>query len=281
MNNSPSHYAPNDAALEESKLKALEQSISRLEADHAERSAQRRARYAEDARIQDRFRDLVFGHLRSKDVELKQLAEDRRRLIEGRPKLVRRPSMEGLSLRRSPDDAVKPLSFARVPPYDFTWGGASASTGGDITLSVQSLGNGERSVGGGIGFWFSDAAGNPGARFSTSVNFSYDWSEGAAAYAAHNHGRTWLTVWGMSENGWVATGSDQTPSWADSVGWYDSHHDSRGGSTSQEVFFNAKPNSLYACWVNASATVYADGGFLGFADSTIHMHIALVAVYVQ
>ena len=151
MNNSPSHYAPNDAALEESKLKALEQSISRLEADHAERSAQRRARYAEDARIQGRFRDLMFGHLRSKDVELKQLAEDRRRLIEGRPKLVRRPSMEGLSLRRSPDDAVKPLSFARVPPYDFTWGGASASTGGDITLSVQSLGNGERSVGGGIG----------------------------------------------------------------------------------------------------------------------------------
>jgi hypothetical protein len=68
MNNSPSHYASNDAALEESKLKALEQSISRLQADHAEQSAQRRARLAEDARIQDRFRDLMFGHLRSKGV---------------------------------------------------------------------------------------------------------------------------------------------------------------------------------------------------------------------
>jgi hypothetical protein len=54
MSNSPSQYTPNDAALEQAKAKALEQSISRLQADHAERSAQRRARFAEDARIQDR-----------------------------------------------------------------------------------------------------------------------------------------------------------------------------------------------------------------------------------
>src|SRR3982074_2091570 len=134
MSNSPSQYAPNDAALEQSKAKALEQSISRLQADHAERSTQRRARNAEDARIQDRVRDLMFGHLRSKEVELKQLAEDRRRLIEGRaPKLVRRLSMEGLPIRRSPDD-MAPRSLGRVPPYDFTWtsgsgqGGESATT---------------------------------------------------------------------------------------------------------------------------------------------------------
>jgi hypothetical protein len=73
MSNSPSQYAPNDAALEQSKAKALEQSISRLQADHAERSAQRRALNAENARIQDRVRDLMFGHLRSKEVELRSL----------------------------------------------------------------------------------------------------------------------------------------------------------------------------------------------------------------
>ena len=55
MIKSPSQYGSNDEALEHSKAKALEQSISRLQADHAERSAERRARNAEDARIQDEF----------------------------------------------------------------------------------------------------------------------------------------------------------------------------------------------------------------------------------
>jgi hypothetical protein len=55
----------------------------------------------------------------------------------------------------------------------------------------------------------------------------------------------------------------------------------RGGSTSQEVFFNARPNSLYCCWVNSSASVSADNGFWGFSNSAIDLHIVLVAVYVE
>jgi hypothetical protein len=118
MSNSPSNYTPIDA-LEQSKLdEALEQSKSRLAADHAERCAQRRARYAEDARMQDRVRDLMFGQqIRSKEVELKQLAEDRRKLIEGRPKLVRRPLLtKGLPIQPSP---ATPFTYGRFPPYDF------------------------------------------------------------------------------------------------------------------------------------------------------------------
>jgi hypothetical protein len=282
MSNSPSQHTPNDAALEQKKARALEQSIARLQADHAERSAQRRARFAEDSRIQDRAREVMFGPLQSKDVELKQLAEDRRRLVERRPKFVRHPLLTKgkLPIRRFSG------FFGRVPPYDFTWTSGSppdvtATTAGDIELSVQSLG-GERSAAGGIGFWFaSDAAGNPGQRFSTSVNFRYDWSESADLYVADNHGRTWLSVWGMSENGWVASSGDQFPSWGDHVGWYESHGDSRGGATSQEVFFNAQPNGLYCCWVNSSAACYADNGDFGFGISTIHLHIVLVAVYVE
>jgi hypothetical protein len=284
MSNSPSQYAPNDAALEHSKAKALEQSISRLQADHAERSAERRARNAEDARIQDRVRDLMFGHLRSKEVELKQLAEDRRRLIEGRaPKLVRRLSMEGLPIRRSPDD-MAPRSLGRVPPYDFTWtsgsgqGGESATTDGNIELNTQAFG--EKSVGGGIGFWFPAAAGGV-RRFSNTCRFSFEWSESADLYVADSQGRVWLSVWGMSENGWVGTSGDQFPSWLDHVGWYESHQNSGGGETSQELFFNAQPNGLYACWVNASIRCYADNGAFGFGLSTARLHIALAAVYVE
>ena len=283
-NLTPLYAAKDDAALEQSN--ALEQCISRLQADHAERSAQRRARYAEDARIQDRARDLMFGsHLRSNAVELRQLAEDRRKLIEGRPKLVQRPLLtEGLPIRRAPADTER--WFGKTPPYDFTWtsgsgqGGESATTGGNIDLNTQSLG-GEKSVGGGIGFWFSAGpGGDSAARFTTTCRFSLEWSQTAQLYVADNQGRVWLSVWGMSENRWVASSGDQYPSWIDHVGGYQSHHNSHGGETSQELFFNAQPNGLYACWVNASVRCYADNGFLGFADSIASLRIALAAVYV-
>jgi len=46
------------------------------------------------------------------------------------------------------------------------------------------------------------------------------------------------------------------------------------------VVFNALPDCLYACWLNASLYCYADNGFLGFADSDARLHIALNLVYV-
>ena len=162
MSNSGSDYTAMDAVKRSKLDAALEHSKSRLSAEHAERSAQRRARYAEDARMQARIRDLMFGdQLRSKEVELKQLAEDRRKLIEGRPKLVRRPLLtKGLPIQPSP---ATPFTYARTPPYDFTWtsgsgqGTETATTDGFIDLFVQGLGD-ERSVAGAIGFWFQAAA---------------------------------------------------------------------------------------------------------------------------
>src|SRR5436190_4582971 len=222
----------------------------------------------------------MFGQLRSKEMELKQLAEGRRRLIERRPKLVRRPSMEGLPIRRFSDD-MAPRTFGKVPPYDFAWtsgsgqGGESATTDGYIELNTQSIG-GEQNVGGGIGFWFPASVGGA-RRFTTTCRFSFDWSESAQLYVADNQGRVWLAVWGMSENDWVGASGDQFPSWLDHVGWYESHHNSQGGETSQELFFNARPNGLYACWVYTHLRCYADNGALGFADSTARLHIALAA----
>ena len=177
-----------------------------------------------------------------------------------------------------------PFTFAKPPPYDFTWtsgsgqGTETASTDGPIDLSTQALG-GEASVGAGIGFWFP-ARGGGARRFGTSISFSYEWSERAQLYVGDNHGRVWLSVWGMSENGWVGTSADQSPSWTDHVGWYDSHHDSRDGQASQELVFNALPNSLYACWINASLRCYADHGTLGFAVSTARLHFDLALVFV-
>jgi hypothetical protein len=84
----------------------------------------------------------------------------------------------------------------------------------------------------------------------------------------------------MSENGWVGTSGDQFPSWTDHVGWYESHSDRRNGQATQELVFNARPNSLYACWINTSLRCYADHGAFGFAVSTAHLHIDLSLVWV-
>jgi hypothetical protein len=115
MSDSPSPGSPIEA-LEQAKSEALEQSISQIQADLAERSAQRRAQFAEDARLQDRFRDILFGHLRSKEVELKQLAEDQRGLIEARAKFIRRPLlMKGnFPIPRSPANTASVLKVAPI-----------------------------------------------------------------------------------------------------------------------------------------------------------------------
>jgi hypothetical protein len=265
-------------ALEQSKSEALEQSKSQLQAYHAERSAQRRAQYAEDARIQDKFRDLMLGQLRSNEVGLKQLAADQSRLIERRAKLIRLPLL-AKGKRPMPRSLTDTASVTRGPPYDFTYPspsqppGASADQNtGVYDLAVQSIGNGDQAVGAGIGFWFSsDAAGNPAQRFTAVVDFSFDWWDSAAGYVAHNNARTWLSVWGMSENGWVVSSGDQTPSWSDGAGWYENHGNNQSGTSVCQTFFNARPNSLYACWVQSSADAYADSGVFGNAASSIHI----------
>jgi hypothetical protein len=148
---------------------------------------------------------------------------------------------------------------------------------GVYDLAVQSIGAHDQSVGAGIGFWFSsDAAGKPHQRFAVGISFSDDWREKAMGYTAYSNARTWLTVWGMSENAWVATSGDQKPSWSVGVGWGDSQGNNESGPSNFETFFNTRPNSLYACRVQSSAHVNADSGAFGFADSTIHLHVELM-----
>ena len=282
MSDSSSQQSP-IPELEKAKSEALEQSISQLQADHAEESAQQRAQSAEDGRLQDRFRDLLFGHLRPKEAKFKQIADDQRALIVARANFVRRPVLMKGKLP-IPRPAANTASVTKVLPFDFTWtsnsGQGSESANKDTgvyDLAVQSIGAHNKSVGAGIGFWFSsDAAGNPNQRFSVGISFSDQWQEHAMGYTAYSAARTWLTVWGMSERGWVATSADQKPSWSQGVGWGQSQAISEGGPSNFETFFNARPNSLYACWVQSSARVDADSGAFGFADSTIHLNVELM-----
>ena len=116
MSKSPSQPS-SIKALEQLKSEALEQSKLQLQAYYAERSAQRRAQYAEDARIQDKFRDLMLGELRSNEVGLKQLAADQSRLIERRAKPIRPPLLPK-GKRPMPRSLADTASVTRGPPYD-------------------------------------------------------------------------------------------------------------------------------------------------------------------
>jgi hypothetical protein len=94
---------------------AVEQSTAQSLADHAARSALRRAQFAEDARIDDRFRDMMFGHLSPDDPKVKQAATERRRLIEARTKLGFAPTQTLPPASPPPTTAA---SITRNPPFD-------------------------------------------------------------------------------------------------------------------------------------------------------------------
>jgi hypothetical protein len=109
------------------------------------------------------------------------------------------------------------------------------------------LGTGHQTVGAGIGFWFSSGTGNPAQRFTAVIEFEDDWWDKATGYVAHNDARTWLSVWGTAENGWVSTSANQTPTWSDGVGWTEAHQNNESGTASLVTHFNARPNSAYFC----------------------------------
>ena len=99
----------------------------------------------------------------------------------------------------------------------------------------------------------------------------------ASGYVAHNDGRTYLWVFGESENAWVAQ-SNQNPQWSNGAGWFDTNgNDPSGedGRVSGETYFNARPNSWYQCWVWSSAWIYSTSGFFGFSASSIHLNMTV------
>ncbi|WP_035795028.1 hypothetical protein [Kitasatospora mediocidica] len=63
------------------------------------------------------------------------------------------------------------------------------------------------------------------------------------------------------------------PAWSSGVGWFDSDSGTETGTwTVAETSFKANAGHSYFCQVGFSASVDADSGTFGFADSTIHMN---------
>jgi hypothetical protein len=243
----------------------------------------RQAHTAAFAEIEEKQRQLLVGQLPPD--ELKALAGERRRVLEESAERSRQRPRQGFAPLGAPRaDAAGGAVFVG-PPYDFGWsisnsdGTAIVDPGnGTYSLAIQGFGDGNQSIAAGFGIQFFSGEGNPSQRCAAFWDYYDDWWDGASGYVAHNDGRTYLWVFGESENTWVAQ-SNQTPSWSDGVGWFEGHgNDSSGGEdgrVSAETYFNARPNSWYQCWVWSSTSIYTNGGFFGFSASSIHLNMTV------
>jgi hypothetical protein len=118
------------------------------------------------------------------------------------------------------------------------------------------------------------------ALFSPPPEWNY--KENAALYGAHTHGSISYDVDVYDQSGnyqsTIATYTFQL--FSDSVGWYDHHEgawvqgDLNWGFP-DTTFFSLSANQLYAAWVYASISCYADHGTFGHATSGAHLEVDL------
>jgi hypothetical protein len=233
-----------------------------------------RARLAESSRLAERWRQAVLPGAREDEAKLKQLKAEAKAQFDKRSKQKRdKPK----PLKFEPRFIVGSTFLLKAPPYDGAWqwandshvGAQSNAAAGTCDLGAQSFGDHNREGAAGFFAWFLAPEDNPMQRFAALVQYSYDWWDDASGYVAHNDLRTRLWVWGQTENRWVGQ-SEGSPAWSDGVGWFESHGNTDSGTVSNEMFFPAAANQWYQGWVWSDASAYADGGFWGIADSSVH-----------
>jgi len=160
----------------------------------------------------------------------------------------------------------------KTAPYDGAFAsGAGASvdnTNGGYGLNLQEFG-GASSCTVTIGSWFFTPNDNPFQRFAAAIHYDKDWWDDASGYVAHNDFTTTLAVY---DGGLVMAQASVAPNWSDGVSWWESHGDHEEGAwVAVETQFNAVAGHSYFCQVGFQASVDADSGVFGFADSTLHM----------
>lgn len=181
--------------------------------------------------------------------------------------------------RISPADAQFRASAnftVKVPPYDgdFATGAGAAvdKSQGTFSLAVQAFG-GSDSCYLSFGSWFYTAQNNPAQRFAAGIEFNKHWRQHAMGYVAHSRFSTVVSIRDGTTNTDAIPPVQIQPTWNDGVGWTESHgEDVEGDFSLAEVFFPATAGHVYFCQLGFSASVDADSGIFGFADSTIHLN---------
>lgn len=112
---------------------------------------------------------------------------------------------------------------------------------------------------------------NPALRLSTSIYFNRDWHQQAMGYVAHSRFATTLQIWDDTAQT-ALPAAPIAPGWNDGVGWFEAHGDHTEGEwIDADTHFPATGGHWYFIQAGFSASVDADSGIFGVADSTIHV----------
>ncbi|WP_369265176.1 hypothetical protein [Streptomyces sp. R35] len=162
----------------------------------------------------------------------------------------------------------------KSPPYDggFTSGSGAAVSAEHATFSldVQAIGSSD-ACSLSMGSWFFVPQDNPALRLSTSIYFNRDWHQQAMGYVAHSRFATTLQIWDDTAKT-ALPAAPIAPGWNDGVGWFEAHGDHTEGEwIDADTHFPATGGHWYFIQAGFSASVDADSGIFGTADSTIHV----------
>ncbi|MET8747152.1 hypothetical protein [Streptomyces sp. NPDC004728] len=242
--------------------------IRTLEA-RAERQQEEMRRTAELSRP---VLDVLLGNPALEEAAEQMRADQKRRMAEK----FAPPPLGQASVSLEAQFRANANFHVQVPPYggDFATGsGATVSKDqGTFSLDVQGIGS-QDSCYLSMGSWFYTAENNPSQRFAAPINFNKYWQESAMGYVAHSRFSTVVGIRDGSTNTDVIPPVQIQPTWNDGVGWFETHGENIEGDYSlAEVFFPATAGHLYFCQIGFSASVDADIGPFGVADSTIHLN---------
>jgi hypothetical protein len=160
------------------------------------------------------------------------------------------------------------------PPYDVEWfspprniqfnnpGGdyleaTADAQSGSYSIGAQTYGDASYGCAAGVGIYFNAPAEDTLQNFGAFLNYTDGFTISADFYSATSTLQTYLWVWGVSENNWVAQ-TNIGPSLNEDVGWLNSNGATDYGTVGASVPFPAAANSQYICWIWTAGTAEAE-----------------------
>jgi hypothetical protein len=268
---------------------AIEHSRMQLERRVAERFESRKAKRAEVSRLLKRSREGLVAHFLRHNPDIKKELEQWRAMRQSAGKLrIAKPEA-----RRRLEPRIRAGSFEWFanPPYDVEWLwpprniqfnnpdgeyllASCDAQNGTYTIGAQTNGSGPYGCAAGVGIYFNAPAEDTMQNFGAFLNYTDGFSISADFYSASCDLQTYLWVWGVSENGWVAQ-TNIGPSLYEDVGWLNSNGTTNTGTVGASVPFPAAANSQYICWAWTDGNVDAQTFATYLCQAQVQLEVAV------
>jgi hypothetical protein len=269
---------------------AIEQSRTHLERHVAERFERRKAQRADVSRLLKRSREGLVTHFLRDNPDIEKDLEQWRAARQGSGRLrIAKPQS-----RRRLEPWIRAGSFEWFanPPYDVEWfwpasnvqfdnpgaeylQASADAQNGSYTVGAQTYGSQPYLAAAGVGIFFNAPAEDTMQNFGAFLNYTDGWTVTADFYSATSTLQTYLWVWGISENAWVAQ-TNIGPSLNEDVGWLNSNGPTTdNGTVGASVPFPAAANSQYICWVWSGGTVDSENFATFLSQAQVQLEVTV------